>query len=168
MIKEFTYNFRNELMYAKDGEPVKAETITVKAPRNNVLRQVSLIEQYFEQSQVNMLKAFKDAIGDVAFQKMLESRGVEETAKEVKGKSETSEIMKQFYAGGANLDKCYEALRQILISGNTESPTAVLDSRVKITSPIFSDMTPEDTKNILGEYVINFIIASQQSSKDKG
>lgn len=165
MVEEFIYVLKNGFKYAKDGEMAVAREVRVSAPSNKVLRQVNIIEQEFEKSQLRLLTSFKDAIGEKAFEKLLEDKGPGATADESQKKTTPEEAVKNFYSGDADLEKCYAALKDILCSGNEANPTAVIDGITKFTRPLFDEMTPSDTKGILGGYVVNFIIASQSNSK---
>ncbi len=149
MQDEFTHNFIKPFKYAKGGDEAEAGCITVHAPTNRLLKQVSIIEKEYRKSELKLVEAFKNVIGDSGFQKIIE------------GKQETQEItpdaaISSMMSGGAKMDDCYGALK-IILSG------ALVDDDTKMTATMFDDMRPCDTKEIMGKYIVNFLLTSPQT-----
>lgn len=164
MKREMKYELKAPFEYSKSGDFVEAKTITVAAPTNRVLKYVSFIEQEFEKSQIQTLANVKSALGEQAFAAILENRkfsdkGDPDQDQKIDGET----VVKNLMSSGCDIEKCFDHLKQILISGKVEKPNCVIDDIERMTEVIFEDMSTIDTKNLLGEYIINFITASQDS-----
>lgn len=160
MNKEFTYSVKYGFQYADGGDMVAAQSITVIAPNNTVARHVYVIEQQLNKSQMSLLSTLKDTVGEDAFQERIEKK----SSPDEKSKREDADMVVQsLFAGNADIEAVMTAFEKILLSGSPERPTCVIDGKVKMTGVIFKEMTPGDTKRLLGEYIVNFISASQPS-----
>ncbi len=159
--KEFVYELKSPLQYAKDGEMKDGKTLTVSAPTNRVMKQVAFIEQEYEKSQIQMMANFKHAVGEQGFSDILKNRGPGEGSEESSQVNTSESVIKSIMAGGGDIVKCYESLKEILLSGTAQRPTCVADDTVRMTGEMYSDISSLDCKFLLGEYIVNFIIASQ-------
>jgi hypothetical protein len=157
----FEYDFIVNFAYAKGGDQVEAQNITVMAPSNKLLKQISIIESEYRKSENRGVQSLKNIIGDKAMKDMLDIQRDKEAAKKEKTDSESEKdeltpdgVINTMLGNGAKMAECYAALKIILSS-------ALVDGETKLTSTMFDDMAPVDTKQILGLYIINFLAISQ-------
>jgi hypothetical protein len=164
-IKEsFDYEFIASLNYIKKGEPVRAKKISIKAPTNRNIRELTILEKEFEQSSIKMVSMLSQSLGKDNFDNIINNR--DEFQKKPKKKSESEEpkeqsIIKTLFSGGADIEKCFDILKKIFLNSSNTNPVALIDDTEKLTETIYNDFSYIDIKNILGLYLINFIISSQ-------
>jgi hypothetical protein len=170
--KLFTYEFQDELSYSKDGKEAQAETLTVYAPTNKVLNEVTIIEQEYKKAEMKMGQMQIDLMGKDGLENLKKEIAAEkENSAELKESKEIlakpEHIIETLYSGGADVMKCFKCLEHILTLKLSGKPFSILDESEgkgeKMTSPIFEAMTPLDTKSILGQFISTFIIASPKS-----
>ena len=160
--KSFVHELMDEVKYFKNGQDAIAETITVFAPTNKILQEISIIEQQMSIANFNSSKMLRESLGDVMFNKLISERDT--TAKDEVKESDYESVLSTLYSGGADVMKCFTALKSILTLRVDGKNFAMVDETERMTSSIFDNMTPNDTKALLGKYIINFITASQKSS----
>lgn len=148
--KSFTHNVVVPFKYHKKGETVECSTITVNAPNNKVLPYTATLEQEHARATIKLAEMFGD-------KERTEQANVKLSVDE-----EANQIM-LILGSGADLQKCYEAFRNILLSGNTEYPTCLVDGVEKMTQFIYEKMSPQDTKILLGKYLSNFLVSAQNN-----
>jgi len=157
---EFTYELAQPFSYANSGQQVESTSITVKAPNNKVITEIAMIESEFNKAQFSAMGAFKNVVGEAAFQDIIDKKPESESKEsEVK----PVDVITQMLAGGADMAKCYIALGVILASGSKGHETALIDNIIQVTKPIFESMHPHDTKMLLGNYIVNFIHTSPKA-----
>lgn len=155
----FDYNFEGELLYAKKGDMVQAKKISIKAPTNSNIIETIKLQQEYEKSQLKMASSLKDFVGQAQVDKMLESNKGNKT-KDKEEEPTTTIIIQQLMAGG-DVEKCFDALKKILLSSHRNNAIAMIDDIEPMTETIYDDMAFVDTKNILGLYILNFMAISQ-------
>jgi hypothetical protein len=160
--KQFTHEFIDELHYAKGGELTIAKTIVVNAPTNKVLAEVSIIEQEFMKAQLNTMKTFRESVGNETFDKMIDNKPKDKKTDKEDDENTAEGVATMLVSGGADLSKCYFALKTILTVKVAPKSFAYVDETEPMTKEMFDDMTPNETKMILGEYISFFIVASQK------
>jgi len=154
----FDYKFCGDLWYINKGEKVKAKKITIKAPTRLHLKEVLFIEQEYEKSQLKLLESMKNIIGD----ELLKDT-ISDNSKKTKEKEEEKEevaVLKSLMSGGADVEKCLSCLETIFLSSKNGVHFAYVDDKEEITDTILEDFSIIDIKNLLGSYIVNFIIAS--------
>lgn len=161
METKFVYEFCDEVKYFKDGKESVAQTLTVFAPNNKVLNETTIIENELNRSQMKALEIMRNSFGSEQYDKMVKDKP-EEKNKD-KQIQTPDQIIITMSTGGADLMRCYNALKHILCLKVDGKTFCVLDDTEKMTSNIFDDMTPKDTKIILGKYILTFLIASQNN-----
>lgn len=118
----------------RNGQRETAFSLEINAPTNRLINQVAEIE-----------KAFM-----AAAMKLSENGDKKDKEKESKDyKPEALESVLFMLAAGIDIRPCYNALREILLE------SATIDG-IKFTDFHYSNMTPMDTKKVLGEYIVNF------------
>ena len=163
----FMYEFEGELSYVNkktgNGEPQKAVFITVKAPTNKDINEVMIIEQEYQKAELGVASILSKVIGQETLSKFVENNESYEKPSESSAKEDINRdsILKQLLSGNADMIKCFGALKTILLKGSHTSPMAVIDDAEKLTNGIYEDISVPDIKNILAEYILNFIVTSQ-------
>ena len=146
--KTFDYEFAGDLSYVKDGEQKKAVMLSIKAPTNRNIDDVLVLEQELAKSQMNILSTLKESLGEGGIEKLSKMRDDVDDSEESQNTRES--ILQQLMGGGADVKKCMNALKKILLS-NPNGSTAFVDESTKLTETIYNDFSFIDTKNILGE-----------------
>lgn len=124
----------------RNGQAETAFSLEIKAPTNRLLNQVAEIEKAFMSAAMKLSEKTSAA----------ETKDSAQTA----DKSPESNVL-AIMAAGVDIRPCYAALREILLE------SATIDG-IKFTDFHYSNMTPADTKKILGEYIANFTQFSQK------
>lgn len=172
MNKSFTYEFKDEVRYFKDGKEAIAEIIVVDAPNNKILNEVQTIEMEYKKAEMIRQKkamAITSALDSKNLEKIIEERRSELQNEKKEKKEETTkhltaqEILDVLQYGEANMMLCFESLKKILTINFGSRRFAKIDNSENVTSNIFDEMTPRETQLILGEYISTFIIASQNN-----
>jgi hypothetical protein len=151
-MEKITHTLIKSFNYAYSGEQVSATSITIKAPSNNIMQHVGILEQEVASSFMNLKDKLKDEIE--------ESKKNEDGKQQEDTNESAIQILLMITGTGANLVKCMLAFREILCAGNTTSPICLIDEQEKMIKPIFDKMSTLDTKIMLGRYITNFIVAS--------
>lgn len=154
---EFSYEFKIPFKYHSKGELVDATLITVKAPSNKVGKFLYIIEnergkavRYLQDRQDKIDQPNTNAIVD----DIVDENGAEAEIKE-------SDVVDLLSAAGSDLGRCFDALKGILTAGNNDNPVAVINNEERVTDGIFDKMSYNDTKSLLGRYILDFLSTSQ-------
>ena len=142
---EFTHTLISPFEYAREGQKVQAELLTVYAPSNKILPFTSVLEQEYSRSLISLAQKMRG----------MENQNDAEVNEDGSDTSANQVVL--LLGSDGDLQKCYHAFKEILISGNNEKPSCRVDNVQKMTTPIFESMSPKDTKIILGKYIINFL-----------
>ena len=154
----FNYELKIPVMIASAGQEVKAISIEVFAPTNQVMNEVGIIDFEFNKAGKNAIKESSDVLKDISPEVVEKIQKREKKEGEISGR----QIVKEMTMYGADINRCFFALKNILTAGNKEQPVCKIDNE-KMTAPIFDSLGFDDTKSILGEYIINFLDISQDT-----
>lgn len=161
MLKEsFTHNLMIPVRIASAGKEVEAVSIEVFAPTNQVLMDVTVIDFEFNKAKKNSIKDSSSSLKDLTPEQIESFRKIAENQKPVE--LDPLEVVREMTMNGADLGRCFLALKNILTSGNKERPSCLIDVE-KMQAPIFDSLGVQDTKAILGKYVISFLDTSQNT-----
>lgn len=155
----FTHELKIPIDIASAGKMVRAVSLEVKAPTNQVMSDVNIIDFEFSKARKN---AMKDSSASI---KELTPEQIETFQRVSKEQVKTEEpnpldVVKEMVMFGADMDRCMFALQNILTAGNKEKPMCIIDVE-KMTKPVFQELSIVDTKTILGLYVISFLDTSR-------
>ena len=137
------YKLKTPFEYGEKGEMKEAKDLHVTAPNNRVLHEVSIIEKV-------VYKAFSDVSKDAV------ASAAEETTKkatDLKG----SDVITAMLVSGADLRNCYDAFKKILLAGACK-----VNNEAALNEVLYNKMNTNDTKGLLGEYIVNFMPAFQE------
>jgi len=153
--EDFEHEFLKPFKYASGGDEVLSQKIVIPAPSNRLLEQISTIEKEYRKSELKMVESFKNVIGEEAFANLMKEREDQDKSKDQDSEMTPNAVISSMMGGGSNMVKCFSALKIIL-------KKSIVDGETKMTPSMFDDMSPIDTKEILGKYIINFLVISQQ------
>ena len=135
---EFDYELETKFSYAYKGDMQEASFIRLKAPSSKNISQCADLKQ--------------------AFMRALPTDGKVEEGKDSKGLDDLdgeSIMMLISMSKDVSLKSVLISARELFSSG-----LAFVDGETKVTKPILDDMSQDDLENMLGEYYLNFILAS--------
>ncbi len=141
-MKKFIYEFKDHFELSIGSEKVQAENIELPAPNNVVLKYITIIDQEFNKAVLKMT-----------------SISGEQSNKEEKDDEEPSgkELFMMLSAGGANMLECFNAFQRICIL------QAKINGKSGMTESLFKKLSFNDTKELLGGYIANFLYSSLAS-----
>ena len=144
-MSEYIYTLKSPFSYARKGENVEAEFITLTAPNFKQLPLSAPIKQ-----------AFMTAITEV------HDSADSTTATETPEKADDDDsgltaggVLQVLYRSSCDMVKILLHAEQLFKSG-----TALVDGEVKLTTPLMEKMQGDDFERLLGAYVANFIAPS--------
>jgi len=157
----FEYEFKGQLKYIRTGkgEEVIAKKISIKAPSYNNTKDATVIEQEYKRGLLNLTKLQNN----LSEEDKEELRKIKNKATSKKNEKETmpEDFIFILMSSNADMDKCFRALENIILSNYSNKPTAYIDDTEVLTETIYKDFMFADIKNILGEYIKNFLNTSQ-------
>lgn len=133
---EIDYYLQSPIKYARSGEELEAVFVRLSAPSGKNSRECLLLKQAFFQSL---------------------PRG-EETKEEKPAQELTGEMAMEIIAmsSDVNLSEVVDVGRDLFLRGGV----ALVDGEEKLTKPLWDSMGIDDVQGMLGEYLVNFILAS--------
>ena len=137
---EFIYIIETPFDYHKGGQIEKANELILKAPSNRQRREAAKLKQGF-------FRALKSMAGD--------NGDVDAGDQKGDGAISGDEVISIIMMSDVDLVEYQESFRDILISG------VCFVGDIKLTSPMYDNMSDSDTEKLMGEYVANFLLASQ-------
>ncbi len=141
-ITEFNYELLEPITYAHKGNPVEASFITFKAPSSRQIDLCSDLKQYFFQS-------LKDGEGN-------SNRSSGESPSQELDLSGSEIMILMAMSTTVKLKSVILTAKQLFkVKG-----IAQIDGSVDITDIHFNEIDPEDIEEMVGEYLVNFILAS--------
>lgn len=138
---EIIVQLTTPLKYSVSGGFENANELILKAPSNKHRRQANELKQGFFRA----LKGSADASGNV-----------ETTADASNHETTGDEIVTALMMSDVDYGKYVETFRELLIND-----VCYVTDAVKLTSPLFDALSLDDTDALLGEYLANFLLASQ-------
>jgi hypothetical protein len=138
---EIVVQLSKPIKYSVEGGFEEANQLILKAPSSNRRRQCNELRQGF----------MKGITG------MADKSGKVETTPDASDKETTpDEIVMTLMMADIDFAKYVETFREIIINGACD----VVEG-VKLTGPLFDALSLEDQDALLGEYLANFLLASQ-------
>jgi len=154
----FNYELKMPVKVASKGMEIDAVSIEIFAPTNQVMTDVGVLDFEFNRAKKGAIKESTEMIKGLS-KETLDNLKVKEV--EVKEEEATpQQITREMSMYGSDMNRCFLALKNILTAGNKERPVCLIDCE-KMTSPIFDSLGFEDTKLILGKYIISFLDISR-------
>jgi hypothetical protein len=136
---EYTYELKKPFDYARKGDMVTANFVTMAAPSFREIEKVAPIKQ-----------ALVAAISDITEV----SLGQEEAQGEA-GDITGAHVVQLLYRAKGSITGVMKHAEKLFKSG-----VALLDGEEKITDALLQKMSMEDFEGMLGDYIANFIMPS--------
>lgn len=153
----FKYNLKNPIKYHKDGLEAEGSVLEISAPSSKNLAEISILDQEFSTAAIDAMPKLSAITSDKP--ETTDKEDAKDLFDEQEDKNKSGQMMIMLKVGGGNLMKCYGCLQVLLTSGSKERPSCTLDG-IKLTTPMYDDISLEDKKTILGLYIANFIYGS--------
>ena len=146
--KEFNFTLSTSIQYANKGEMVEASFISLKAPNSKLLNITSDLKQAF----------FR------AFPKSSESQPSTEEKKK-----DDLELSGDMVMTMISMSESVELKSVLLLAKElfTQRGVALVDGEVQLTKPLIEEMDVDDFQDMVGEYLVNFILASSLEKMKK-
>jgi len=150
------YQFKNEFSCGKaDADMVTF--ITIPAPNGKMSKNTSIIEEEMGKTDLAMAKMARGFSAEVlasaeAREKTEEKKDAPKKTDEEKAK----DVYESLKMWGADLDRCYNALKDCLQFGG-----AKYNDSMKLNRNMVDEMPLTDLRMILGLYIVNFINSSE-------
>jgi len=138
------YQLKGNLEYARKGDTAKAMFIQCNEFTAKHLSHTAPIKQM-------CLRAFNDISEGYSDEQIKQAQ---ESTKETE--TTGSDLMQALYMSNEDVSKFFIYMKELLTSENI----AFVDGEVKLTKPIFDNLSQEDVEGVCGEYVMTFILAS--------
>ena len=154
MKNEIVINLKKSVNVPRGGELESCSAITIYSPTAKQISEICVLENAVGKAQMAMMntEVFKNAY---------ENR---DTAKAESAEMSADAII-AIISSATDSDvyqRCFDALKNLLTSGKKASFDGF-----DATKAVFDDLSIQDMKTILGEYIVNFIIPSQGQEKTK-
>lgn len=137
---DFTHTLATPVPYQSGGENKDAKVIILSAPSNKQRRSAARLKQFFFQ-----------AIGSL--DNNSEAAQAKDAAKSEKPKG--SDIVSLLNMSEVDCDEVHEAFMKLMTGG-----CALVDGEEPMTSIVYDNLSFADTEEMLGDYLVNFLIPS--------
>lgn len=134
---DITYDLKTPFEYHGNGENRTASVIILSAPSNKQRKPAAKLKQFFFQA-INGLQ------GD-------EKADAEAKASDPKG----SDIVALLMMSNVDANDVHEAFKGIITGG-----CAMVEGATSLTDSLYDKLSFEDTEEMLGDYLVNFLIPS--------
>ena len=139
------YIFKEAFSVTTQGQEHTIDSIEVSAPTARIVM-CSVLESELNKCLMRIAKERQSLAVDDAEVRVNEEVEVEDEI------SKANQISYMLALGGADLRKCYDALKTCV----TQSK-ATIGSGLKCTSVLFDEIPYKELKGLLAEYIVNFI-----------
>ncbi len=138
---EIIIQLTTPLQYSVNGQFEDSHELILKAPSANRRRQCNELRQGFMKGMMGMSNNSSD---------------VKKADEDKKEELKPGDIVTVLMMSDVDFGKYVETFREVLTSGACE----VVEG-VKLTNPLFDKLSLQDQDTLLGEYLSNFLLASQ-------
>lgn len=160
--KSFDYTLIEPVEIDSNGKAVMAHSVEVFAPTNQVMREVNVLDVEFQKARNTAIKATQEVLVGLDSEQLKAFREVSESNEAEAKSQDPLELVNEMIANGADIDRCFMSLQDILTAGNKVRPMCLIDVE-KMTKPLFEKLGMRDTKKILGTYILDFLDSSQST-----
>ena len=144
------YTFKSQFYVIDQGTEELIKTISISAPRGREMGCMSILERERAdaiRSIMEMQKGSAPSTGDAT-----QVKDISEVADRSKLAKETIQLLK---LGGANLSKCFDAVKEAAVSAESR-----LNGNIKTTRQMFDLIPYDDMIEIIGAYYATFLSMS--------
>lgn len=147
-LTEFNFELEVPIKYAYEGEMVDGTFITLKAPSSKNMLECSVLKQAFFRALPTDTDSTQNSSDDDGEKADLTGDAIM-----------TLIMMSQ----NVELATIIATARDLFSSG-----VALLEGETKVTKPILDDIDPDDLERMIGDYLVNFILASSLKRLNAG
>ena len=145
IMTEFDFVLTQKFSYAHQGQQPSATFVTLKAPTSRNLKECAFLKQAFGRAQA--------ALQDRAAMQSAITEGREASEDT---KIEGDDVILMLAASTAvEYGDVLDVAKKLFSSG-----VAQIEGETKLTSPLIDSMSVEDFEGMLGQYLVNFTLAS--------
>lgn len=149
---QFEFTLAQPVKVQKGGEHVEAVLLTLKAPSAAHRRFTNKLKQGFFQALEYHKKSADDRVTSSA-----------EPSASAKDEITPDEFMSMMYMSGVKMEDYFSAFKGLICAPGI----ATIDPGVKVTEAIFDQILDDDVDRLMGEYLVNFFVASMMSRLNK-
>ena len=164
-MKSFNYDLKEPVEIAVNGKVQQAVALEIFAPNAKVYNEVFVIDAEYarakKEAEFDSLQLVKGMTPEQV-ETFIKAGNKKNNKKEPEIKP--FDVVAQMLRNGAKINKCFDALKNILTGGTADKPMCRVDS-VKMEAPIFDQLSLEDLKEILGRYIESFLDFSRKDLK---
>jgi len=146
----------DEMKYDHQGEKKTAKFVTLNKPTAKNINLTSVLKNTFQSGAAVISERVKQDSSDVSSKSESENEDEDETL----GIS-PSDAVSLFYNAENGIEKSMDAFKKLL------KDVGLFDGDVNATSVMVDALSVEDFENLLGEYLVNFILASLFKNQNK-
>ena len=147
--EEFSHELISPVEYSHSGSVAKAKILFIKAPCNAQLENLAALEQANNEALFNIAVKMKDAV-----------RGEEKTNVDP-DKILNADAERHIFLLSGNGFKLAPAFGNLKTLLTHRLNPALMDGKEPMTELLFEQLSPVDTRILLGKYLLNFINFSQ-------
>lgn len=137
MKESIVFELTESFEYANKGDSVKASFIELSAPTSKNMTECSSLKQAF-------YRALPEGDDD-------DDKPEKDDSVEIKGSEVIAMILRS---------KDVELITVLLHARELFKSVGLVDGEVGLTKPLMDKITPDDFENMVGDYLVNFILAS--------
>lgn len=145
MNEDVNINLTGSVLYDFKGDKVEAKFVTLKAPTSKNISECAIMKQCFYKAV-----RFHQRNSDVEDTSPSPSGKLEDD-----GKLEAGDLMQMIYASDADTDKLFIAAKKLF-----KNNIMLFDGETTATLLMIENLPVDDFENIVGGYIVNFIVAS--------
>ncbi|MCK5602303.1 hypothetical protein KAR91_10550 [Candidatus Pacearchaeota archaeon] len=155
---EFQYDLEQSFEYALNGEQKEATFLRVKMPTGRLSEYTSIIDQEFLKASAYIEHNYS-SLTTPPPTKTTDGEEIKEVEKveESEKADDYRSLVKILGAGNSDMNKCYQALRNLLTASIGNFAFCKIDDSVKFGSANFDMLSMRDINNILGRYIESFL-----------
>ena len=137
------YSFEQPFEILQSGQEITVESIDFKAPTSRQCFSLGIIDKEYNKALFELSKLAKD-----------NNQTQQDSAKSEDDSEKAKTIIQVMELGGSDFGKCVDAMVECL------SGTAKYNGEIKVNKTLLGDMPYKQSKQLLGEFVANFISSS--------
>ncbi len=147
----FEYTLKDPIKVASEGKDITASTLIVKGPRPKDTNHAMSLESIVMKSLMEMFKTLPKS-------EVKQKKVVPEKLSKKEESDQLEQISKGIIMGLSpeNIQPVLFSMSELLCGGNLENPQATIDG-VKVTNPLFDEISFVDKKAIIGRYAYHFL-----------
>ena len=158
--KSVVYNLKTPVTITVAGKFVDAQSIEIFAPVGSMMKEVNILDAEYHKSKAISDKSIIESIKGITPEQIETFKKGTSDQKEVE--ATPIQVISDMIKNGADMDKCFSSLRDILTTQINTKPMCIIDT-VPLIKEHFNNLSIIDIKEILGLYLISFLGISRST-----